>query len=136
MTEQSKNVVRLDKWLWAARFFKTRSICQHEIELGRVYLNEQRCKASRTVKVGDILRIERSDEIWTVRVIALSEVRRGATRAQLLYEETRESQQKRQAQRMLRKFANEPALSIDKGRPTKRDGRYLRRVKESWGDWE
>ena len=130
-----KEAVRLDKWLWAARFFKTRSICQHAIELGRVFLNDQRCKASRVVKVGDILRIERGDEQWTVRVCALSEVRRGAARAQMLYEETIESQQKRETQRMLRKFANEPALSIEKGRPTKRDGRHIRRIQEQWSDW-
>lgn len=118
--------LRIDKWLWAARFFKTRSIAQSEIELGRVLLSGQRLKASREVKVGDRLEIHRGDEIFVVYVEALSSKRGPASEAVKLYRETDESRERREQQKEMRRLANEPALSIEKGRPTKRDARQLR----------
>lgn len=118
--------LRIDKWLWAARFFKTRSIAQSEIELGRVLLSGQRLKASREVKVGDRLEIHRGDEIFVVYVEALSTKRGPASEAVKLYRETDESRERREQQKEMRRLANEPALSIEKGRPTKRDARQLR----------
>lgn len=118
--------LRIDKWLWAARFFKTRSIAQSEIELGRVLLSGQRLKASREVKVGDRLEIHRGDEIFVVYVQALSTKRGPASEAVKLYRETDDSRARREQQKEMRRLANEPALSIEKGRPTKRDARQLR----------
>lgn len=118
--------LRIDKWLWAARFFKTRSIAQSEIELGRVLLSGQRIKASREVKVGDRLEIHRGGEIFVVYVEALSTKRGPASEAVKLYRETDESRERREQQKEMRRLANEPALSIEKGRPTKRDARQLR----------
>ena len=124
--------VRIDKWLWAARFFKTRSLAQDAVDLGRVRINGQRIKASREVRGGEMLQIERSGDRLEVCVVALSAVRGPASVAQTLYEETAESRQRREQQAAMRKLAAEPALSIPKGRPTKRDARNLRRFREDW----
>ena len=124
--------VRLDKWLWAARFFKTRSIAQDAVGLGRVRLFGERTKAARSVQVGDELTIERGPERMVVVVKALSGVRGPAVVAQTLYEETAESKQKREQAALMRKMAQEPALAIAKGRPTKRDMRLIRQVKQGW----
>lgn len=118
--------IRIDKWLWAARFFKTRSLAQEQIELGRVLLAGQRLKASREVKVGDRLEIHRGEEVFTIYVEALSAKRGPASEAQKLYRETDESREARERQAEMRKIAFEPATTIDKGRPTKRDARQLR----------
>lgn len=127
------DAVRIDKWLWAARFFKTRSIAQDALSLGRVLLDGQRLKASREVKVGDCLRITRGDETLEVIVKALSSVRGPASEAQKLYDETLESLQKRERLKQNRLYAPEPSLTIEKGRPTKRQGRQLRAL-QSWQD--
>ena len=118
--------IRIDKWLWAARFFKTRSIAQEAVELGRVSLNDQRLKPSREVKPGDRLTVE-------IFVEKISAVRGPAPVAQTLYRETDESKEKRLRVSEMRKIAMEPASTIAKGRPTKRDARLIRRVKASWG---
>ncbi|HBZ58769.1 MAG TPA: RNA-binding protein [Sutterella sp.] len=124
--------VRIDKWLWAARFFKTRSLAQDAVELGRVRVDGQRIKPSREVRGGEMLMIERSGERIEIRVAALSVVRGPASVAQKLYEETEESRQRRERLAAMRKLASEPALAIPKGRPTKRDARALRRFREGW----
>ncbi len=126
--------IRIDKWLWAARFFKTRAIAQEQIELGRVLLAGQRLKASREVKVGDRLEIHRGQEVFTVYVEALSLKRGPASEAQKLYRETEESRLERERQADMRKMAFEPAVAIDRGRPTKRDARKLREWKQQ--NWE
>lgn len=116
--------VRLDKWLWAARFFKTRSLAQDNIELGRVRLNGQRVKSSKEVKIGDMLEINRGQERMTVEVKGISAKRGGAPEAQKLYMETEESREIRERIQNYNK-----AFPVDhsiRGRPTKREGRKLR----------
>ena len=122
--------IRIDKWLWAARFFKTRSLASEQVGLGRVLLAGQRLKPSRDVHLGDKLTIERGDETFEVYVEMLSSVRGPAKEAQKLYRETDESIKRREAQKELRKFANEPSAAITQGRPTKRDARVLKRFRD------
>lgn len=123
--------VRLDKWLWAARFFKTRSLAADEIAKHRVQVNGQVAKASRELKPGDELQLRQGPLLRTVRVIALSAVRGPAPVAQALYEETAESRAAREAFAQQRRVAPEPALAIEQGRPTKRDRRQL----ADWDRW-
>jgi len=113
--------VRLDKWLWAARFYKTRSLATAAISAGDVRVARERVKPARDVKAGDELQVRRGDDVMDIVVRELSSVRGPAPVAQRLYEETEESRQRRA-------LAREPALDI-KGRPTKRDARELRRLR-------
>lgn len=124
--------IRIDKWLWAARFFKTRSLAQEAVELGRVRLAGQRLKPSRDVKPGDRLTVERGEERFEIFVEKISAVRGPAPVAQTLYRETDESREKRERASEMRKIAMEPASTIAKGRPTKRDARLIRRVQSRW----
>lgn len=124
--------IRIDKWLWAARFFKTRSLAQEAVELGRVRLAGQRLKPSRDVKPGDRLTVERGEERFEIFVEKISAVRGLAPVAQTLYRETDESREKRERASEMRKIAMEPASTIAKGRPTKRDARLIRRVQSGW----
>lgn len=128
--------MRIDKWLWAARFFKTRSIAQDEVSLGRVLIGGVRAKPSREIRPGDRLEIHRGQEVFTVYVEALSNQRGPAAQAQTLYRETPESVEARARAREMQKLAAEPALAVDRGRgrPTKKEGRELRRFKSSF--WE
>ena len=128
------NAQRIDKWLWAARFFKTRSIASDEIGKNRVQVNGLDAKASREVKVGDTVRLRQGAVERTVLVQGLSGVRGPATAAQLLYEETPESILARQKAAEMHRLAREPALSIEQGRPTKRDRRLIERAwDDRWG---
>ncbi|MGV3741210.1 MAG: RNA-binding S4 domain-containing protein [Burkholderiaceae bacterium] len=120
------DAVRIDKWLWAARFFKTRSLATDAVEGGKVKLNEERTKPSRNVKPGDILEIDNGSTTWQVVVEALAEKRGSASIAQTLYSETEESVRRRQQESEKRKYFHEPSAAI-KGRPTKRDRRVLDR---------
>ncbi len=124
--------IRIDKWLWAARFFKTRSLAQEAVELGRVRLAGQRLKPSRDVKPGDRLTVERGEERFEIFVEKISAVRGPPPVAQTLYRETDESREKRERASEMRKIAMEPASTIAKGRPTKRDARLIRRVQSGW----
>lgn len=119
--------MRIDKWLWCARFFKTRSLAAQAVEGGKVQWQDERCKPAREIRVGDKLRIRVGETEWEIVVCGLSDKRGSAPIAQTLYEETAESRNKREEQTALRKLNKEPALEI-KGRPTKRD----RRVLGSW----
>jgi len=124
--------VRLDKWLWAARFFKTRSLAADEIAKGRVEVNGQPAKASRDLKLQDEVRLRQGHAVRTVVVKGLSAVRGPAPVAQALYEETPESVQARQAAAEQRRLAGaDPAQAIEHGRPTKRDRRQL----ADWQRW-
>lgn len=123
--------LRLDKWLWAARFYKTRGLAADEIGKGRVQVNAQHAKASRELKAGDLVEIKQGVIVKTVQVKALSTIRGPAPQAQLLYEETPESVAKRTLQAEQRRLAAEPANSISQGRPTKRDRRDL----VDWQRW-
>lgn len=120
------DAMRIDKWLWAARFFKTRTLAQEEVGLGRVLMDGQRMKASRDVRVGDRLTIRRGDEVFHVYVEGLSSVRGPASEAQKLYRQTEESKMNRSQMKEMLRLASEPASFIRQGRPTKKDGRLLR----------
>lgn len=122
--------VRLDKWLWAARFFKTRALSAEAIDKGQVRINGQLAKASREPRVGDTIEFRQGRDLRAVVVRGLSAVRASAPVAQQLYEETAESVARRAAAAEQRRLAPEPALSQPMGRPTKRDRRTLK----DWGD--
>jgi ribosome-associated heat shock protein Hsp15 len=118
--------VRIDKWLWAARFFKTRSAAQQAVEGGKVKLQGERVKPSKDVRIGDELAIQIGAYEWTVRVEGLSDKRGSAPVARTLYSENEASRLKREEQAALRKLAAEPAQDRH-GRPTKRERRQLER---------
>lgn len=117
--------MRLDKWLWAARFFKTRTLATDAISGGKVQLNGARVKASREVKTADRLDISNAENRWQVTVKGLSDKRGPAPEARLLYEESQESITARETQRENRKLLIDPAADLH-GRPTKRDRRQIR----------
>ena len=116
--------MRLDKWLWAARFFKTRSLAQQAIVAGRVKLANERVKPAHALKTGDLLAVRVGDLEWHVEVKALAERRGPAEEARKLYQETDASRAERDRRLDLRRLGPEPAAAI-KGRPTKRDRRRL-----------
>lgn len=123
--------IRLDKWLWAARFYKTRALAVEEIGKGRVSVNGQPAKPSRDVRPGDVLHLRQGVIEREVVVRALSSVRGPAPQAQTLYEETAESLLKREQAAESRRLAPEPASTIVQGRPTKQDRRRL----ADWNRW-
>lgn len=116
--------VRLDKWLWAARFFKTRSLAAEAVDSGRVRVGGERVKPARTVRLGDELAIDNGSDAWEVRVRGLSEQRGGADLARTLYLETVAGAARRAAAAEQNRLFREPGSTI-KGRPTKRDRRQL-----------
>jgi ribosome-associated heat shock protein Hsp15 len=124
--DQSVQTVRLDKWLWAARFFKSRSLATEAIELGRIHVNGDRVKPARHIKPGEKVLIQRGTDRVEVLVRFLSDVRRAAPLAQLLYDETTESQAARQVVAEKRRLYAEPARDLV-GRPTKRNRRNIER---------
>ena len=126
--------LRIDKWLWAARFYKTRSLASDEITRGRVEVNGLEAKPAREVKVGDTVAVRRDALVRTVVVRGLSALRGPAPVAQQLYEETPASLQARDQAALQRAIAPEPAHSITHGRPTKRGRRDLDEAQRGWGD--
>ena len=130
MQEQAaeQGALRLDKWLWAARLFKSRSLASEAVELGRVRLRGNRIKPAHPTRVGDALELIVGDTRLDIVVRALSARRGPATVARELYEETAASVARREQVQLLRRHAHEPAQSI-KGRPTKKQGRELRRLR-------
>ena len=120
---------RIDKWLWAARFYKTRSLACDELGKGRVSVNGQAAKASRELHAGDVLELRQGQLSRTVVVKRLSTVRGPAALAQTLYEETADSLALRA--RLAEQRRTEPAQTIEQGRPTKRDRRKL----ADWNRW-
>jgi ribosome-associated heat shock protein Hsp15 len=126
--------LRIDKWLWAARFYKTRSLATDEIDKGRVAVNGQDVKPAREVKVGDTVTMRREGLTRTVLVKGISAMRGPAPVAQQLYEETPASLQERERAAEQRRLAPEPSLSIEHGRPTKRGRRDLEQASQGWGD--
>lgn len=123
--------VRLDKWLWAARFFKTRSLATQEIDKGRIQVNGLVAKPARDLKPDDLIEIRQGPVHRVIRVVALSHVRGPAPAAQTLYEETLDSIARREDAARQRRETPEPALAIEQGRPTKRDRRKL----ADWDRW-
>ena len=128
--------LRIDKWLWAARFYKTRGLATEEIDKGRVHLNGVAVKPAREVKVGDTLQIRMQQRtgimMRTVTVLMVSDKRGPAPVAALLFAETAESQALRAAAAEAHRLSPEPALSQIQGRPTKRDRRSVEQVRD-WG---
>lgn len=131
MNSPALDKIRIDKWLWAARFFKTRSLATDEVAAGRIEIGGQTVKASRDVRVGDVVLIWQNKMPRTVVVTGLSGQRGSATLAQQLYEETPASLAQRAALAEQRRLSPEPALAITHGRPTKRDRRELQK---GWND--
>ena len=124
------DAVRLDKWLWAARFYKSRTLAAAAIEAGRVLVADDRAKPARLIKVGERLKINREQERFELVVRGISEQRKSAPLARLLFEETPESLLARQTVAENRRFYSEPSKEIA-GRPTKRNRRALERWKEN-----
>jgi ribosome-associated heat shock protein Hsp15 len=126
------DTMRLDKWLWCARFYKTRSLATEEITKGRVTVNGQAAKPARDLRCGDTIALRQGPVARTVLVRALSGARGPAPVAQLLYEETAESIAARELAAEQRRLAPEPAAALHEGRPTKRDRRNIDRAQD-WG---
>lgn len=123
--------MRVDKWLWAARFFKTRSAATEAVDGGHIEVNGDRAKPSKSIKLGDELRIRINQTTWVVRVRGFAERRGPASEAQLLYEETAESRASRERVAEQRRLA--PPLAYEEGgRPTKKDRRDLSRIKRRY----
>lgn len=126
--------LRIDKWLWAARFYKTRSLATEEVNKGRVQIAGQNVKPSREVKPGELLTLRQGPVLRTIAVVGISQARGPAPVAQALYAETPDSLQARTAAAEQRRIAPEPAHSLDHGRPTKRQRRDLDQAGQGWGD--
>ena len=126
---ENLSTVRIDKWLWAARFFKSRAQAVVAIEAGRVHLEGERVKPARVVKAGDRLLIQREQERFELFIRFVTETRRSAPLARLLFEETPESMLARQTAAERRKYFTEPSQAIQ-ARPTKRDRRELEKWRE------
>lgn len=120
--------VRMDKWLWAARFFKTRTLAAHACELGRIECSGQKVKPAREVRVGDLLRLKNESGEFQVEVLLLSEIRGPATVAQTLYRETEASRELRL--RLAEERKAMPRLEpLHEGKPSKRDRRQFNRLR-------
>jgi ribosome-associated heat shock protein Hsp15 len=119
------DAVRLDLWLWAARFFRTRALAKHAIETGKVEVGGQRAKPSRSVRVGDALQVSRGEEVFLVNVLGLSDDRGPASVAQQLYAETEASRAQREQARALRK-AERNGYQAPESKPDKRARRLIR----------
>jgi ribosome-associated heat shock protein Hsp15 len=122
--------LRIDKWLWAARFFKTRSLASDAVEKGRVRIGGASVKPSKDVRVGDIVEIDIERIVWQIEVLGVCDVRGPASVAQTLYAETGEGRKKRLAEAERRKNFREPAANLQ-GRPTKRDRRVIDKLSGS-----
>lgn len=118
--------MRIDKWLWCARFFKTRSLATQAVDSGKVKLDAQRIKPARDVTPGDRLSVQIGEFVWEIEVVGLSDHRGPAPMAQTLYRETEASQLRRQQQILAHQVNREPSAQL-KGRPTKRDRRQIKR---------
>lgn len=129
--------MRLDKWLWAARFYKTRSLAVAEIGKGRIAVNGTAAKPAKEIRIGDTVALRQADMSKTVQILGLSLIRGPASVAQQLYVETAQSLQERARLTEQRRLAPEPATaltSLHEGRPTKRNRRDIDRVRFQWDD--
>lgn len=125
--------VRIDKWLWAARFYKTRSIAKQAIEGGKVHIDGQRVKASKEIETGTLIRLRQGWEMKEVEVLALSDQRKSASLAQQLYRETESSLERRQSEAEQRKTA-QGLIPGARGKPTTRQRRQIHRFKRDFLD--
>ena len=126
--------MRIDKWLWAARFYKTRSLASEDIDKGRVEVNGQTAKPAREVKPGDTVLVRQGAVQRIVVIVGLSAQRGPAPVAQGLYQETAGSIEQRAKLALQQRYAREPALSQEQGRPTKRDRRELEQARHGWDE--
>ena len=131
--DASTTSMRLDKWLWAARFFKTRALAQKHIELGRVLVNGAKVKNSKNIQVGDSIDLTLNSLPYKIEVQQLNHMRRPASEARLLYNED-ESVATKRAELKALKQASQISAAYPDGRPTKRDRRALDKVKRHWED--
>ncbi|OQX00088.1 MAG: RNA-binding protein [Thiothrix lacustris] len=130
MAAEEENVSqRLDKWLWAARFFKTRPLAVEAIDGGHVRVNDERVKPARNVRPGDKLRIKKGFETWVVTVLGVNEQRRPAAEARLLYEESEHEREQREAVVEERRLHG---VNIQVKKPDKRERRMIDKFKQSW----
>jgi len=127
--------VRIDRWLWAARFFKTRSLAKAAVEGGKVHLESSRVKPSKEVQVGQRLEIRRGDTVQVVIIETLSEQRGSATIAQTLYTETPESIEQREVRKSVRRMER-AGLNIPSSKPDKKDRRALAQLKDLDRNWQ
>jgi ribosome-associated heat shock protein Hsp15 len=130
--DDAKELIRIDKWLWSARFFKTRSLAADAVSGGKIEVNGDRAKPSRIVRAGDKLTIRRGPYEWTILVKEVARLRRPASQARQLYEETEESPRKREASIAQLKLERLPEFDAP-GRPSKKDRRAIARfTKRGW----
>ena len=123
--------LRIDKWLWVARFYKTRSLATEAIHAGHIKLNGSTVKPARELRPGDMLDIAVGDVLWTIQVLGLNEQRRPASEAQLLYAETPESSARRAAAKEAHRLAPTPGSDL-RGRPTKKARRQIKGFNEAY----
>lgn len=131
--EKKMDSVRLDKWLWAARFFKTRALAKKAIEGGKVHYNGARAKTSKSVEIGALVRVPQGWDYWEVEVVALSDQRRGASEARELYRETPESEARRLREAEGRRLTNQ-AMQHPLRRPDKKQRRDIHRFQRQHDD--
>ena len=124
-SSEQHDTVRLDLWLWAARFYKTRSLARHAIQTGKVEVDGQRAKPARSLRGGEVLRVERSGEIFEATVLALSDTRGPASVAQTLYSESDESRARR-AELRAQRAAERAGYQAPEHKPDKRARRLIR----------
>ena len=125
MTEE----LRIDKWLWVARFFKTRALASEAVNGGKVHLNGHRVKAGRSVKIGDTLSIQKSSDLFEILIVGINKTRRPAKEAKLLYEESEKSRLKREQEHAIKKLAS-ATRPVPQRRPGKRERELLRNFKQ------
>lgn len=126
---ETLTALRLDKWLWAARFFKTRALAVEAINGGHIQVSEERAKPSRAVHVGDVLRIRKGQNTWKITVLALNEQRRPAKEAVLLYQEDEHQREEREQQIEMRRLHG---VNVPVRKPNKQERRKIEEFKQSW----
>ena len=120
--------IRIDKWLWTARFFKTRSLASDAVNGGKVHLNGQRVKAGRSVKTGDVLSIQKDTDLYEVTITGINKTRRPAKEARLTYEESEDSRSRREQEQKIKKLAA-ASRPVPQRKPGKREREQLRQFK-------
>lgn len=127
MTDEA---IRIDKWLWTSRFFKTRSLATDAVNGGKVHLNAQRVKAGRVVKIGDVLSIQKDSVLFEITITGINKTRRPAKEARLMYKESEQSRIKREQEQEIKKLAS-ATRPVPQRKPGKREREQLRRFKNS-----
>ena len=125
----SMDIIRIDKWLWTSRFFKTRSLASTAVNGGKVHLNSQRVKAGRMVSIGNSLMIQKQNELFDIVITGINKTRRPAKEASLMYEESEQSRLKREQEREIKKLAS-ASRPIPQKKPDKREREQLRNFKQ------